>query len=37
MDILPTYNIFKELQTVHDTGFLSMTPSLEEKWQQVRS
>lgn len=36
MDILPTGNIFKELQTVHETGFLSAQPSLEEKWQQVR-
>ena len=35
MDILPAGNIFRELQAVHDTGFLSAQPSLEEKWQQV--
>lgn len=37
MDILPAGNsLFRELQAVHDTGFLSAQPlSLEEKWQQV--
>ena len=28
-------NIFRELQSVHDTGFLSGTVTPEEHWQQV--
>lgn len=36
MDILPSGNIFKELQTVHETGELSAQLSLEDIWQQVR-
>jgi hypothetical protein len=35
MDILPSGNIFKELQIVADTGYLSSQFSLEDKWQQV--
>ena len=35
MDILPSGSIFKELQVIHDTGYLSAQLSLEDKWQQV--
>ncbi|EEB17729.1 conserved hypothetical protein [Pediculus humanus corporis] len=35
MDILPSGNIFRELQTIHDTGYFSSEPSLEDHWQQV--
>uniref|UniRef100_A0A8C4QWD5 Kruppel-like factor 6b n=1 Tax=Eptatretus burgeri TaxID=7764 RepID=A0A8C4QWD5_EPTBU len=35
MDVLPTYSIFQELQLVHDTGYFSAMPSLEENWQQT--
>lgn len=35
MDILPSLNIFRELQDIHDTGYFSAQPSLEEHWQQV--
>ncbi|ESO87984.1 hypothetical protein LOTGIDRAFT_126955 [Lottia gigantea] len=35
MDILPSGNIFRELQVVHDTGYFSSQPSLEDRWQQV--
>ncbi|XP_059142027.1 LOW QUALITY PROTEIN: Krueppel-like factor 6 [Physella acuta] len=34
MDILPTSNIFRELQVVHETGYFSAQPSLEDRWQQ---
>lgn len=34
MDILPSGNIFRELQVVHDTGYFSAQPSLEDRWQQ---
>lgn len=37
MDILPSGNIFQELQVVHETGYLSAQLSLEDKWQQVRN
>lgn len=37
MDILPSSNIFRELQVVHDTGYFSAQPSLEDRWQQVRA
>lgn len=37
MDVLASYSIFQELQLVHDTGYFSALPSLEETWQQVRS
>ncbi|RWS14832.1 hypothetical protein B4U79_07159 [Dinothrombium tinctorium] len=37
MDILPSVNIFNELQVVHDTGYLSAQLSLEDKWQQPGS
>ncbi|KAH9362736.1 hypothetical protein HPB48_001167 [Haemaphysalis longicornis] len=36
MDILPSGNIFHELQAIHDTGFFPAQPSLEDFWQQVR-
>ena len=35
MDILPSGNIFKELQLVHETGELTSQLSLEDIWQQV--
>ncbi|XP_075733019.1 Krueppel-like factor 6 isoform X1 [Rhipicephalus microplus] len=35
MDILPSGNIFHELQAIHDTGFFPAQPSLEDFWQQV--
>ncbi|XP_052133108.1 Krueppel-like factor luna, partial [Frankliniella occidentalis] len=35
MDILPSLNIFRELQDIHDTGYFSAQPSLEEHWQQT--
>lgn len=35
MDILPSGNIFRELQVVHDTGYLSAQTSLEDHWEQV--
>jgi krueppel-like factor 6/7 len=37
MDILPSGNIFRELQDIHDTGYFSAQPSLEDHWQQVFS
>ncbi|KAK2817789.1 hypothetical protein Q7C36_021722 [Tachysurus vachellii] len=35
MDVLANYSIFQELQLVHDTGYFSALPSLEENWQQI--
>lgn len=35
MDILPSVDIFKELQDIHDTGFFTAKPSLDDHWQQV--
>ncbi|XP_048862068.1 Krueppel-like factor 6a [Brienomyrus brachyistius] len=35
MDVLPMCGIFQELQIVHDTGYFSALPSLEEYWQQT--
>ena len=35
MDILPCGNIFRELQQVHDTGYLLSQTSLEDHWEQV--
>ncbi|XP_062843644.1 Krueppel-like factor 6 [Trichomycterus rosablanca] len=35
MDVIPMCSIFQELQTVHDTGYFSALPSLEEYWQQT--
>ncbi|XP_064466267.1 Krueppel-like factor luna isoform X2 [Ornithodoros turicata] len=35
MDILPSGNIFHELQAIHDTGFFPAQPSLEDSWQQT--
>ncbi|PBC25456.1 Krueppel factor [Apis cerana cerana] len=37
MDILPSGNIFRELQDIHDTGYFSAQPSLEDHWQQTIS
>ncbi|KAI4889338.1 hypothetical protein NFI96_026936 [Prochilodus magdalenae] len=37
MDVLANYSIFQELQLVHDTGYFSALPSLEENWQQSTS
>ncbi|XP_039287221.1 Krueppel-like factor 6 isoform X2 [Nilaparvata lugens] len=34
MDILPSGNIFRELQDIHDTGYFTAQPSLEDHWQQ---
>ncbi|CAK8675117.1 unnamed protein product [Clavelina lepadiformis] len=36
MDLLPCGSIFNELQIIHDTGYFSAMPSLEENWQQTR-
>lgn len=36
MDVLANHGIFQELQLVHDTGYFSAMPSLEENWQQVK-
>ena len=35
MDILPSGHFFKELQAIHDTGYLPAHLSLEDKWEQV--
>ncbi|XP_051566359.1 Krueppel-like factor 7 [Myxocyprinus asiaticus] len=35
MDVLANYSIFQELQLVHDTGYFSAIPSLEENCQQT--
>ena len=39
MDCAPNVNIFRELQVVHDTGYLPLSSrshiSPEEDWQQV--
>uniref|UniRef100_A0A8C9VGH7 KLF transcription factor 7 n=1 Tax=Scleropages formosus TaxID=113540 RepID=A0A8C9VGH7_SCLFO len=35
MDVLASYSIFQELQLVHDTGYFSALPSLEDNWQQT--
>uniref|UniRef100_A0A8C7IIS1 Uncharacterized protein n=1 Tax=Oncorhynchus kisutch TaxID=8019 RepID=A0A8C7IIS1_ONCKI len=35
MDVLPMCGIFHELQIVHNTGYFSALPSLEEYWQQT--
>lgn len=35
MDILPSVDIFRELQDIHDTGYFSVQPSLDDHWQQV--
>ncbi|XP_013777058.1 Krueppel-like factor 6 isoform X2 [Limulus polyphemus] len=35
MDVLPSGGIFGELQVVHDTGYFSAQPSLEDRWQQT--
>ncbi|KYM84516.1 Krueppel-like factor 6 [Atta colombica] len=33
--LLPSSNIFRELQDIHDTGYFSAQPSLEDHWQQM--
>ncbi|XP_026683327.1 uncharacterized protein LOC113469663 isoform X1 [Diaphorina citri] len=35
MDVLPSGSIFRELQDIHDTGYFSAQPSLEDHFQQV--
>lgn len=35
MDILPSGNIFRELQDIHDTGYFSSQVSIEDQWQQA--
>ncbi|XP_060534772.1 Krueppel-like factor 7 [Cylas formicarius] len=35
MDILPSVDIFRELEDIHDTGYFSAKPSLEDHWQQT--
>lgn len=35
MDVLPSGNIFRELQDIHDTGYFSPQSSIEELYQQV--
>ncbi|CAG2116630.1 unnamed protein product, partial [Medioppia subpectinata] len=35
MDVLPSGHIFKELQLIQETGYLSAQLSLEDKWQQT--
>ena len=35
MDILPSGNIFQELDILAETGGITSQPSLEEIWQQV--
>ncbi|XP_035661093.1 Krueppel-like factor 6 [Branchiostoma floridae] len=35
MDLLPSGEIFSELQMIHDTGYFSCQPSLEDTWQQT--
>uniref|UniRef100_A0A6P7F2R8 Krueppel-like factor 6 n=1 Tax=Diabrotica virgifera virgifera TaxID=50390 RepID=A0A6P7F2R8_DIAVI len=37
MDILPSVDIFRELQDIHDTGYFSARPSLDDHWQQELS
>ncbi|KAL9700239.1 hypothetical protein quinque_003680 [Culex quinquefasciatus] len=37
MDILPSGNIFRELQIIHETGCFSSESSIEEQWQQLIS
>lgn len=35
MDILPSENIFRELEGIQDTGYFSAQTSLEDHWQQT--
>ncbi|XP_041986440.1 Krueppel-like factor luna isoform X1 [Aricia agestis] len=35
MDVLPSGNLFRELQDVTDTGYFEWKLSLEDKWQQT--
>ncbi|KAG6446948.1 hypothetical protein O3G_MSEX004684 [Manduca sexta] len=35
MDVLPSGNLFRELQDVTDTGYFEWKVSLEDYWQQV--
>ncbi|KAI8127090.1 hypothetical protein FF38_00987 [Lucilia cuprina] len=34
MDILPSGNIFSELERICTTGYFSSQPSIEDQWQQ---
>jgi len=36
MSFLPSAQIFRELQVVHDTGYFSAMTSLEDRWHEVR-
>lgn len=35
MDVLPSGNLFRELEHVTDTGYFEFKLSLEDSWQQV--
>lgn len=35
MSFLPSGQIFRELQVVHETGYFSAITSLEDHWQEV--
>jgi len=35
MSFLPSGQIFRELQVVHDTGYFSAMASLEDRWHEV--
>lgn len=35
MDILPSGNLFSELQDIHDTGYFSSQVSIEDQWHQA--
>lgn len=35
MDILPSGNIFRELQDIQDFGYFSSQSSIEDQWQQA--
>ncbi|XP_037818248.1 Krueppel-like factor luna isoform X3 [Lucilia sericata] len=37
MDILPSGNIFSELERICTTGYFSSQPSIEDQWQQVNT
>ncbi|XP_037818246.1 uncharacterized protein LOC119608060 isoform X1 [Lucilia sericata] len=37
MDILPSGNIFSELERICTTGYFSSQPSIEDQWQQVNN
>lgn len=35
MDILPSGNIFRDVQDIQDTGYFSSQVSIEDQWQQA--